>query len=238
MYNPKGQLNRDALLKQYTPLVRRMAHYMIAKVPANVEVDDLIQTGMIGLADAITRYESGHGAQFETFATQRIRGSMIDELRETDWLSRTSRKEQKDIERAINKLEQRFGRSPQEQEIADELNIPLSEYQDMLTKARGTQLVYLEDLTGRDDEDDDVLDRHVSNEDANPLNILQNQKMREALVAAIKVLPEREQFIMGMYYEQDMNLKEIAEVLKITEARVSQLHSQSVARLRSRLSSY
>jgi RNA polymerase sigma factor for flagellar operon FliA len=238
MYNPKGQLNRDALLKQYTPLVRRMAHYMIARLPANVEVDDLIQTGMIGLADAITRYESGHGAQFETFATQRIRGSMIDELRETDWLSRTSRKEQKDIERAINKLEQRFGRSPQEQEIADELNIPLSEYQDMLTKARGTQLVYLEDLTGREDEDDDVLDRHVSNEDANPLNILQNQKMREALVAAIKVLPEREQFIMGMYYEQDMNLKEIAEVLKITEARVSQLHSQSVARLRSRLSSY
>jgi RNA polymerase sigma factor for flagellar operon FliA len=94
MYNPKGQLNRDALLKQYTPLVRRMAHYMIAKVPASVEVDDLIQTGMIGLADAITRYESGHGAQFETFATQRIRGSMIDELRDTDWLSRTSRKEQ------------------------------------------------------------------------------------------------------------------------------------------------
>jgi RNA polymerase sigma factor for flagellar operon FliA len=238
MYNPKGQLNRDALLKQYTPLVRRMAHYMIARLPANVEVDDLIQTGMIGLADAITRYESGHGAQFETFATQRIRGSMIDELRETDWLSRTSRKEQKDIERAINKLEQRFGRSPQEQEISDELGVSLADYQDMLTKARGTQLVYLEDLTGRDDEDDDVLDRHVSNEDANPLNILQNQKMREALVAAIKVLPEREQFIMGMYYEQDMNLKEIAEVLKITEARVSQLHSQSVARLRSRLSSY
>ena len=238
MYNPKGQLNRDALLKQYTPLVRRMAHYMIAKVPANVEVDDLIQMGMIGLADALTRYESGHGAQFETFATQRIRGSMIDELRDTDWLSRTSRKEQKNIERAINKLEQRFGRSPQEHEIADEMNVPLSDYQDMLTKARGTQLIYLEDLTGRDDEDDDVLDRHVSDEDANPLNILQNQKMREALIEAIKVLPEREQFIMGMYYEQDMNLKEIAEVLKITEARVSQLHSQTVARLRSRLRSY
>lgn len=238
MYNPKGQLNRDALLKQYTPLVRRMAHYMIARLPANVEVDDLIQTGMIGLADAITRYESGHGAQFETFATQRIRGSMIDELRDTDWLSRTSRKEQKDIERAINKLEQRFGRSPHEQEISDELGVSLADYQDMLTKARGSQLIYLEDLTGRDDEDDDVLDRHVSDEDANPLNILQNQKMREALVEAIKVLPEREQFIMGMYYEQDMNLKEIAEVLKITEARVSQLHSQTVARLRSRLRSY
>ena len=238
MYNPKGQLNRDALLKQYTPLVRRMAHYMIAKVPANVEVDDLIQMGMIGLADALTRYESGHGAQFETFATQRIRGSMIDELRDTDWLSRTSRKGQKDIERAIHKLEQRFWRSPQEQEIADEMNVSLPEYQDMLTKARGSQLIYLEDLTGRDDEDDDVLDRHVGDEDANPLNILQNQKMREALVAAIKVLPEREQFIMGMYYEQDMNLKEIAEVLKITEARVSQLHSQTVARLRARLRSY
>ena len=238
MYNPKGQLNRDALLKQYTPLVRRMAHYMIAKVPANVEVDDLIQMGLIGLADALTRYESGHGAQFETFATQRIRGSMIDELRDTDWLSRTSRKEQKDIERAIHKLEQRFGRSPHEQEISDEMGVSLSDYQDMLTKARGSQLIYLEDLTGRDEDDDDVLDRHVSDEDANPLNILQNQKMREALVEAIKVLPEREQFIMGMYYEQDMNLKEIAEVLKITEARVSQLHSQTVARLRARLRSY
>ena len=238
MYNPKGQLNRDALLKQYTPLVRRMAYYMIAKVPASVEVDDLIQTGMIGLADAITRYESGHGAQFETFATQRIRGSMIDELRDTDWLSRTSRKVQKDIERAIHKLEQRFGRSPHEQEISDEMGVSLSDYQDMLTKARGSQLIYLEDLTGRDEDDDDVLDRHVSDEDANPLNILQNQKMREALVEAIKVLPEREQFIMGMYYEQDMNLKEIAEVLKITEARVSQLHSQTVARLRARLRSY
>jgi len=238
MYNPKGQLNRDALLKQYTPLVRRMAYYMIAKVPASVEVDDLIQTGMIGLADAITRYESGHGAQFETFATQRIRRSMIDELRDTDWLSRTSRKEQKDIERAIHKLEQRFGRSPHEQEISDEMGVSLSDYQDMLTKARGSQLIYLEDLTGRDEDDDDVLDRHVSDEDANPLNILQNQKMREALVEAIKVLPEREQFIMGMYYEQDMNLKEIAEVLKITEARVSQLHSQTVARLRARLRSY
>jgi RNA polymerase sigma factor for flagellar operon FliA len=237
MYNPKGQLNRDALLKQYTPLVRRLAHYMIAKVPANVEVDDLIQVGMIGLADALSRYESGHGAQFETFATQRIRGSMIDELRETDWLSRSSRKGQKDIERAIHKLEQRFGRSPQEQEIAEEMNVTLPAYQDMLTKVRGTQLIYLEDLSGRD-EDDDVLDRHVGDEDANPLNILQNRKMREALIAAIKVLPEREQFIMGMYYEQDMNLKEIAEVLKITEARVSQLHSQAVTRLRSRLRSY
>ena len=237
MYNLKGQLSRDALLKQYTPLVRRMAHYMIAKVPANVEVDDLIQMGMIGLADALTRYETGHGAQFETFATQRIRGSMIDELRDSDWLSRTSRKGQKDIERAINKLEQRLGRSPQEHEIAEEMKVSLSDYQDMLTKARGTQLIYMEDLSGRDD-DDDALERHVGDEDANPLNILQNRKMREALVAAIKVLPEREQFIMGMYYEQDMNLKEIAEVLKITEARVSQLHSQAVSRLRSRLRSY
>ena len=237
MYTTKGQLDRDALLKQYTPLVRRMAHYMIAKVPANVEVDDLIQMGMIGLADALTRYETGHGAQFETFATQRIRGSMIDELRDTDWLSRTSRKGQKDIERAIHKLEQRLGRSPQEHEIAEEMNVSLSDYQDMLTKARGTQLIYMEDLSESDD-DENMLDRHVTDEDANPLNILQNRKMREALVAAIKVLPEREQFIMGMYYEQDMNLKEIAEVLKITEARVSQLHSQAVSRLRSRLRSY
>ena len=235
MYTAKGQLDRTALIRQYQPLVHRLAHHMMAKLPASVEVDDLIQVGLIGLSEALSRYETGQGAQFETFATQRIRGAMLDELRENDWMSRGSRKNQKDIEQALRRLEHRLGRSPIESEIAAELGLSLSDYQSLLGKVRGTQLIYLEDM-GRSGEDDDgFLDRHVADNDADPLNLLGDQRLRQALVAAIKTLPEREQFVMSMYYEQDMNLKEIAAVLNITESRVCQLHSQSVARLRAKM---
>ena len=210
MYTAKGQLDRNALIRQYQPLVHRLAHHMMAKLPASVEVDDLIQVGLIGLSEALSRYETGQGAQFETFATQRIR-------------------------EALRRLEHRLGRSPIESESAAELGLSLSDYQSLLGKVRGTQLIYLEDM-GRSGEDDDgFLDRHVADNDADPLNLLGDQRLRQALVAAIKTLPEREQFVMSMYYEQDMNLKEIAAVLNITESRVCQLHSQSVARLRAKM---
>ena len=235
MYTAKGQLDAGALLKQYQPLVRRLAHQMIAKLPANVELDDLIQVGMIGLSDALSRFDAAQGVQFETFATQRIRGAMLDELRGNDWMSRGSLKQQRDIESAVHRLEQRLGRHPAEREIAAEMGLSLPDYQELLGKVRGTQLVYLEDMSG-DDGDQDYLDRHVGSDEAvNPLAQLQDHRMRQALVDAIKTLPEREQYVMSMYYEHDMNLKEIAAVLKVTESRVCQLHSQCIARLRVKL---
>jgi RNA polymerase sigma factor for flagellar operon FliA len=234
MYTAKGRLDPGALLKQYSPLVRRLAHQMIAKLPANVEIDDLIQVGMIGLNDALCRFDPAQGVQFETFATQRIRGAMLDELRGSDWMSRGDRKHQRTIETAVHKLEQKLGRAPTESEIAAEMGMKLTEYQELLGKVRGTQLVYLEDMSG-DDGDEDFLDRHMVDADANPLGRLSDRKMREALVAAIENLPQREQYVMSMYYEHDMNLKEIAAVLGVTESRVCQLHSQSIARLRTRM---
>ncbi len=237
MYTAKGQLDTNAKLKQYSPLVRRLAHQMIAKLPANVEFDDLVQVGMIGLADALNRFDAAQGVQFETFATQRIRGAMLDELRGTDYLSRGTRKQQRSIESAVHKLEQRLGRAPIESEIAKEMGLSLPEYQELLGRVRGTQLVYLEDMTGADG-DSDYLDRHVGDEALNPLAQLQDVRMREALIEAIKNLPEREQHVMSMYYEHDMNLKEIAAVIKVTESRVCQLHSQSIARLRVKLRAY
>jgi RNA polymerase sigma factor FliA len=234
MYTAKGQLSdSNALLKQYSPLVRRLAHQMIAKLPANVELNDLIQVGMIGLNDALGRFDAAQGVMFETFATQRIRGAMLDELRGGDWMSRGDRRHQRSIESAVHKLEQKLQRAPNESEIADEMGMMLADYQELLGKVRGTQLFYLEDLSG--DEGDDFLDRHVADEGANPLDMLEDQRMREALVDAIGKLPEREQHVMSMYYERDMNLKEIAAVLGVTESRVCQLHSQSIARLRSKL---
>ena len=238
MYTVKGQLDRSALIKQYQPLVRKLAHYMMAKLPASVEVDDLIQVGLIGLADALSRYEASQGVQFETFATQRIRGAMLDELRGNDWMSRGSRKSQKDIETTMRRLEHRLGRSPVESEIAAEMGLTLTDYQNLLNKVRGTQLVYLEDMSRSNEDDDNFLDRHVADTDADPMNMLRDQRLRHSLVAAIKSLPEREQYIMSMYYEQDMNLKEIAAVLDVTESRVCQLHSQSIARLRAKMRSH
>jgi len=234
MYTAKGQLSdSNVLLKQYSPLVRRLAHQMIAKLPANVELDDLIQVGMIGLNDALSRFDANQGVQFETFATQRIRGAMLDELRGGDWMSRGDRRHQRSIEAAVRKLEQRLQRAPSESEIADEMGMMLADYQELLGKVRGTQLFYLEDLSGEDG--DDFLDRHIADEGANPLDMLQDHRMRQALVDAIGKLPEREQHVMSMYYEHDMNLKEIAAVLGVTESRICQLHSQSIARLRVKL---
>ncbi|MCE1250394.1 MAG: RNA polymerase sigma factor FliA [Comamonadaceae bacterium] len=235
MYTAKGQLDRNALLRQHAPLVRRIAHHMIAKLPPNVEVDDLIQVGMIGLAEALSRFEAAQGVQFETFASQRIRGAMLDELRGSDWMSRSSRKSQKDIEQALHRVEQRLGRSPLESEIAAELGLGLEEYQSLLGKVRGTQLVYLEDMQYGDEGDDGFLERHVADASADPLSQLRDQRLRGALIDAINALPEREQYIMGMYYEHDMNLKEIAAVLGVTESRVCQLHSQAIARLRTKM---
>ncbi|MGI9133300.1 MAG: sigma-70 family RNA polymerase sigma factor, partial [Rhodoferax sp.] len=172
MYTAKGQLDRSALIKQYQPLVRRLAHHMMVKLPASVEVDDLIQVGLMGLSDALARFEATQGVQFETFATQRIRGAMLDELRENDWMSRGSRKSQKDIETAMRRVEHRLGRSPLESEIASELGMPLEDYQALLNKVRGTQLVYLEDMARSSEEDDSYLDRHVADSEADPMNLL------------------------------------------------------------------
>ena len=238
VYNARGTVERQQdYAKQYAPLVRRIAHQMIAKLPANVELDDMIQAGMIGLMDAVNRFEESQGTQFEVYAASRIRGSMLDELRAGDWLPRSARKNQRDIENAIHRLEQRLQRAPQESEIAQELQMSVPEYQELLGDARGAQLVYFDDLGGGAD-GDDYLERHVAQAGGEPLEILRDKRFRTALVAAIEDLPEREKLLMSMYYEQDLNLREIGAVMGVTESRVCQLHSQAVSRLRAKLKSW
>jgi RNA polymerase sigma factor for flagellar operon FliA len=234
MYQSNGKLqSNDQYVAQYAPLVKRIAHHLAAKLPPSVQVDDLIQAGLIGLLDAIGHYDATQGAQFETYASQRIRGAMLDELREADWAPRSARKHMRVIEAAVSKLEQQLGRSPGEQELARELKVSLEEYQQMLLDARGHQLVHYEDF--RSEGGDDFFERHEADERPDPLGQIEDVGFRSALVEAIKVLPEREQLMMSLYYEEELNLKEIGAVLGVTESRVSQLHSQAVARLRSRL---
>jgi len=208
----------------------------VARLPASVEVDDLIQVGLIGLMDAVNRFDGTQGAQFESYATQRIRGSMLDDLRDADWLPRHIRQKSRQIESAINRLAQRNGRAPTEQEISAEMGIALADYQSMLGDVKGNQLLYYEDFS--DEESSDFLERYLVDDVSDPLSLLEDDGFRKGLIQAIDELPEREKNLMGMYYEQDMNLKEIAAVLKVTESRVCQLHSQSIARLRVKLREY
>lgn len=228
-------VDKEQFVEKFTPLVKRIAHHMMARLPASVQVDDLIQAGMIGLLDAIKRYEGSHGRQFESYAAQRIRGSILDELREADWLPRGVRKKMRQIEMAVRTLEQRMGRAPSEQELATELEIPLTEYQGTLQDARGGQLMFYEDFQKADDEP--FFDRLCSDSQSDPLELLMDDRMKKMLIKAIDDLPVREKMVMGMHYEKEMNLREIGEVLGVSESRVCQLHTQAVARLRSRLRS-
>ncbi|MCS7100837.1 MAG: RNA polymerase sigma factor FliA, partial [Burkholderiaceae bacterium] len=216
MYGARGTPARADAVKQYAPLVRRLAHQMIAKLPANVELDDMIQAGMMGLMDALARYEEAQGTAFEVYAANRIRGAMLDELRANDWLPRSARKSQREIENAIHRLEGKLKRAPTEAEIARELGVSLADYQEMLNDARGAQLVYFDDLNGGDDED--YLERHIAESGADPSEVLRDKRFRMAVVAAIEELPEREKLVMSLYYEQDMNLREIGAVLGVTES--------------------
>ncbi|MDR1424239.1 MAG: RNA polymerase sigma factor FliA [Azoarcus sp.] len=233
MQDADNRLDVDHLVVAYAPLVKRLAYQMMARLPASVEVEDLMQNGMMGLLDAINRYEEGMGAQFETYAVQRIRGAMIDGLRETDWAPRSTRRDMRKIEAAISALEQDNGRPPSEGELAVHLGVTLPEYQQMLQDARGHQLVYFEDFNTEDG--GDFLERHLGQPEANPLELLEDADTRTRLVQAIGELPEREKMVMALYYDEDLNLREIGEVMGVTESRVSQLHSQAVARLRSQM---
>ncbi|PKO88220.1 MAG: RNA polymerase sigma factor FliA [Betaproteobacteria bacterium HGW-Betaproteobacteria-12] len=230
MYTAAGQPDREQLVQRFAPLVKRIAYHLMARLPASVQFEDLVQNGMIGLLDAMDRYQEGFGAQFETYATQRVRGAMLDGLRENDWLPRTLRRELRRIEAAISQLEHTHGRAPSESELAEALGMSLADYQRTLQDARGHQIVYFDDFAG--DGEEDFLERHFTDNDADPANILEDRNLRQALIGAIERLPEREKLMMGLYYEQDLNLREIGEVMGVTESRVCQLHSQAIARLR------
>jgi RNA polymerase sigma factor for flagellar operon FliA len=240
MNHPTVPNSEELLIEQYAPLVRRQALLLIGKLPASVELDDLMQAGMMGLLDAVRRYQQMTDAQFETYAITRIRGAMLDELRSQDWLPRSVRSKARRIEEAIHTLNQRLMRPPTEAEIAGEMGLDIQAYQVLLEEARGVQILMHEDLLQHTENADEysAIDNVADSHDSNPLGWLVNQHLRQALVDAVRQLPEREQLLLSLQFVQDLNQKEIAAVLEVTEGRVSQLRSQAIARIRAWLAAH
>lgn len=247
MYTSQGKIDKSGssdVLVQFAPLVRRLAAQLMAKLPASVDQDDLIQVGMLGLLDAAARYQDDRGAKFETYASQRIRGAMLDELRANDWVSRGLRQSSRNVAMAVRSQEQKRGRAPTEGEIAQEMQLPLEAYQQLLQEIHGCQLVYYEDFNHSaqenrfHDQENSFLDQQYRGESndrgagAGPLDHLLERGFRAQLVEAIEAIPEREQLLLSLYYEQELNLREIGAILEVSQSRVCQLHSQVISRLR------
>lgn len=225
-------LDTQKSVSEHAQLVKRLAYQLVARLPSSVQVDDLIQAGMMGLLDALQGFDDSHGAQFETYATQRIRGAMLDELRDADWAPRSVRKQGRAIENAIHQLQQSLGQAPGEQQIAEVMGVPLAEYQQMLAEAHGHQLVHYEDF---ENEEGETIGFTLADTRPMPLQVLHDEAMRDTLAKGISELPEREKMVMAMYYQEDLNLKEIGAVLGVSESRVCQLHTQAILRLRGKM---
>ncbi len=230
---------RDRLVVNYAPLVKYVAGRLGSGLPAHVEEGDLVSYGLLGLMSAIDRYEPDRDIKFETYAIARIRGSIIDELRTLDWVPRSVRSRAREIERAIRELESRLGHAPNDEEIASKVGITTDELEESLIDISRSSIAALDELWSTSGEGDQVslLDTLEDPESIKPEDALDQSEIREALAEAISRLPEREKLVVTLYYYEELTLREIGEVLGVTESRVSQLHTKAVLRLRSRLQS-
>ena len=232
-YQHQQQLN--SLVERHAALVKRVACHLLARLPASVQLDDLIQSGMIGLIEASKSFDASKGASFETFAGIRIRGAMLDEIRRGDWAPRSVHRNSRSVAQAVSELEGLLGREPKDIEVAEKLDISLDEYHHILNDVNCSKVLGIEDLGV----DEDVIVTHSDQSDTGkPYASVQNERFNSALVAAIKTLPERDALVLSLYYNDEMNLKEIGQILDVSESRVSQIHGQAMIKLKAKVSDW
>jgi RNA polymerase sigma factor for flagellar operon FliA len=224
----------EHLINQNLTLVKRIAHHIMAKLPASIELDDLIQAGMLGLIEAASHYDPSRGASFETYAGIRIRGAILDEVRKSDWTPRSVHRRYRNITEAIAELQASTGQHPSDQEIANHLDMPLDEYHAILRDTTNCRLFSLDQPYVDSDRTQEV----ASTDFAEPDSALEESQFTEKLAQAIARLPERERLVLSLYYQQDMNLKEVGMVLEVSESRVCQIHGQALLRLKARMGDY
>lgn len=231
-------LPRDELIERYAPLVKYIAERLSARLPASIEVEDLISTGVIGLIDALDKFVPDKGVKFKTYAEFRVRGAMLDYLRRQDWAPRSMRRKERQLSQIFRELEQKLKRPATHEEVADEMGVTMDEFADLLNKARGLSLLSLN--KGRDDggDESELLDTIPDEPDNTPFEILKTQEVRDLIARKINGLPEKERMVVSLYYYNELTMKEIGTALGVTESRVSQLHSSAILRLKGHLEAH
>ncbi|MDX1589321.1 MAG: RNA polymerase sigma factor FliA [Oleiphilaceae bacterium] len=229
IYNQTHRGDAEALVREYAPLVKKIALHTLSRLPDSVQLDDLIQAGMIGLLEAASKFESSHGASFETYAGIRIRGAIVDEIRKGDWVPRSVHRNSRRVASAICAVEAREGRDARDGEVAEEMGLSLAEFHQCVSDASKGRLFSLDELAEKGEGPGE------GGESEAPEQAFQAGSFRQQLAASIRELPERERLVLTLYYQEEMNLKEIGAVLNVSESRVSQIHGQAAARLRARL---
>ena len=223
--------DQEKMLREHAELVRRIAYHLIARLPANTEVEDLIQSGMMGLLEAARNFDPSRGASFATFAGIRIRGAMIDEVRRHDWTPRSVHQKQRQVTQAINEIENETGQHAEPAQIAERLGISLDDYHGIVRDSAVSKLFSLDESF-----DDPTQSRRILTEDAaTPDEAVEDHQFRKEMANEIRRLPEREQLVLSLYYERDLNLQEIGAVIGVSESRVCQIHGQALVRLRARM---
>jgi RNA polymerase sigma factor for flagellar operon FliA len=229
-------LTKEEVVVKYASLVKYLAQKIAMRLPANIELDDLISSGVIGLMDAVDKYDSTRDNKFKTYAEFRIRGAMLDELRSQDWVPRSVREKAKQLERIYARIEQDKGRPATDQEVCEELKINQDEYNELLNEVRSVSLLNFDDLNGMAKTDKKSMMSLIENgRMATPFAEVNRTNLKDMVEKAINDLPEKQRLVLALYYYEDMNLKEIGRVLEVTESRVSQLHTQAIIRLKAKL---
>lgn len=227
---------KDEIIIEYAPLIKFIAQKIASRLPPNIELDDLISCGVIGLMDAIDKFDPTRDNKFKTYAEFRIRGAILDELRAQDWVPRSIREKAKLVERAYTKLEAKLGRPATDEEMCEELEVTKEEFYDLLNKSKSVSLLNIDDSTTFNKGDKKLIAGLTEeNKSTNPFAVVSNKHIRDKIKEGIKALPEKQRLVLSLYYYEDLNLKEIGQVLSVTESRVSQLHTQGVIKLRLKL---
>ena len=232
MYAEVQNYGDAPVVVRHAALVKRIAFHLINRMPPNVQVDDLIQAGMVGLLEAHSNFDANQGASFETYAGIRIRGAMLDEIRKLDWTPRSVHRKTREVAEAIRRLETRLGRDPDDSDIAAEMGIDLGEYHQILADASASRLYSMDELA-------ESGDAHLPQaESEDPFEALSDDQYRRQLAEAIAGLPQKEQLVMSLYYEEELNFREIGQVLEVSESRICQIHGQAMMRIRSKMSQW
>lgn len=232
--------DREEIIVQYTPFIKYVAKRLAMRLPPHISVDDLIGAGVIGLIDALSKFDPGRKVEFKTYAEFRIRGAMLDELRSLDWVPRSVRQKATQIEKTILHLEKKGGGPAEDDEIARELGIPLEDYYDWMSEVKGISLLDIESLhqTIPDLPDEDFLHHLFDKKENDPFHALSHKELKKVLASAIDELSPKEKTVLSLYYYEELTLKEIGEIMELTESRICQIHTKGILKLRGKLKRY